>query len=39
VPVEEMMDCGVDGIDDAYMRMYSSYTGRRALNRCKNRNG
>lgn len=30
VTVEEMMDCGVTGIEDAYIRMYSSYTGRRA---------
>jgi DNA polymerase-1 len=28
--VEEMLDCGVTGIEDAYIRMYSSYTGRRA---------
>jgi DNA polymerase-1 len=27
---EEMMGCGVTGIEDAYIRMYSSYTGRRA---------
>jgi DNA polymerase-1 len=30
IEIEDMLEIGVDGIDDAYMRMYSSYTGRRA---------
>jgi 5'-3' exonuclease len=28
--VEEMMDCGVTGLEDSYIRMYTSYTGRTA---------
>jgi 5'-3' exonuclease len=30
LPVEEAINIGIDGFDDAYMRMYSSYSGRRA---------
>jgi DNA polymerase-1 len=29
LPVEEALELGIDGFDDAYIRMYGSYTGRR----------
>ncbi len=31
VPVEEIMDCGVTGLEDSYIRMFGSYSGRRAV--------
>lgn len=30
MPVEEAMDCGVRGLEDSYIRMFGSYSGRRA---------
>jgi DNA polymerase-1 len=30
LPVEEAIEIGIDGIEDAYMRMHGSYSGRRA---------